>query len=86
MGMTGRKDGGSAVRRLFWDFYGARATGTADHFRVHLDDFINKMDLGGCETGTADYTGIHTAAWCDAPAEACDLLVTRLRPHRAEKL
>ena len=73
------------MRRLYWDFFGSRAAGTAEHFRIHLDGFIVDMDIVGCETGLCDYTTAHSAAWCDAPDAACDLLVTRLRPHRAEK-
>jgi hypothetical protein len=74
------------MRRLYWDFYGARATGTADHFRIHLNDFIAKLEFSDCETGLDIYTPAHSAAWCNAPETACDVLVTRLRPHRAERL
>ena len=73
------------MRRLYWDFFGTRASGTAAHFLVHLDGFIDEMKIEACKTGLSDYTPAHSAAWCDAPEEACELIVTRLRPHRAER-
>ena len=72
------------MRRLFWDYYGPRAGGTANHFRLHLDEFINDMKLTGCTSGVIEYSPTHAAAWCDAPEDACETLVSRLRPHRAD--
>ena len=71
------------MRRLFWDFTGGQAAGTAEHFKRHLDDFLVREAIEGCATGTEAYTPLHHAAWCDTPDAAFDVLVRALRPRRA---
>lgn len=71
------------MRRLYWDFNGGQAAGTAEHFRRHLDQFIEREGLDGCATGTEGYGPMHHAAWCDTPEAHCALLIARLRPRRA---
>lgn len=68
-----------------WDYFGPDAEGTARHFRVHLDDFIQRGGLSGCETGTESTGPGHHAAWCKAPDAAHDALL-RLRPRRVAPL
>lgn len=70
---------------LYWDFFGPDAEGTARHFRVHLDDFIARGALVGCETGIESAGPGHHAAWCKAPDAAREALM-RLRPRRAAPL
>ncbi len=72
------------MRRFYWDFYGGQAAGTAAHFRTHLDEFVASRDLGECPSGTEAYSPIHHAAWCRASDQASEVIVTHLRPHRAE--
>ena len=33
------------TRRYFWEFYGPRALGTAEHFLIHLGEFFAKNNL-----------------------------------------
>lgn len=66
----------------YWDYYGPDAEGTARHFRVHLDDYIARSALVGCETGTESAGAGHCAAWCRTPDAARDAIL-RLRPRRA---
>lgn len=70
------------MRRLYWDFSGGQAAGTAEHFRRHLDEFLAREALAGCATGTEGYTALHHAAWCDTPDDHYDLIVRSLRPRR----
>ena len=68
--------------KYFWDFFGPMGQGTAEHFHRHLDEFIAKMALEGCETGVDRYAETHSAAWCCAPESAAAVLKERLRPRR----
>lgn len=70
------------MRRLYWDFHGGQAPGTAEHFRRHLDEFLAREGIEGCSTGTEGYTALHHAAWCDTPADHAELIIARLRPRR----
>ena len=73
------------MRRFFWDFFGGQAAGTAAHFRAHLDEFVVNQDLDDCASGTEAYSRVHHATWCTAPDAASEVIVTHLRPHRADK-
>ena len=73
------------MRRFYWDFYGGQAAGTAAHFQAHFDEFVIARNLTGCASGTEAYSPIHHAAWCSASDEASEVIMTHLRPHRAER-
>jgi len=68
--------------RLYWDFRGGRAQGTAEHFKLHLDTFLESNAIGHEETGTEAYSAAHSAAFCDLGEEARAVVVESLRPHR----
>lgn len=70
------------MTRLYWDFRGGRAQGTAEHFVRHLEEFLTATDLTGCGVGVEAYSALHSAAYCDAPHEALSTIVERLRPRR----
>lgn len=68
---------------LYWDYFGPTAEGTAEHFRVHLDEFLLRERLDGCETGVELFTpGHHAAAWCRCPESLVETLGRALRPRR----
>jgi alpha-beta hydrolase superfamily lysophospholipase len=68
---------------LWWDYLGPTAEGTAAHFRAHLDEFLLREKLDGCETGVEVITpGHHAAAWCRCPAASLEILRRALRPRR----
>lgn len=71
------------MRRLFWDFTGPIAEGTAAHFKRHLDEFLEREAIEGCTTGLEGYGPMHHAAWCDTPSASEDVLIRTLRPRRA---
>ncbi len=72
--------------RLFWDFFGPTASKTAEHFRRHLEEFLLKNSVAGCETGTCSSGPGHEAAFCVAPLETSPGLERALRPRRSEPL
>lgn len=69
-------------KTFYWDFHGPRAEGTARHFRTHLDEFLARERIGGCETGVEGLAAGHWAAWCRAGQEACEPVSRALRPRR----
>ncbi len=71
------------MRRLFWDYFGPRAAGTAEHFHRHLDAFLAAEGLSGCQTGVEHLGPAHSAAFCDAPHAHCEAIAARLRPRRS---
>lgn len=68
--------------RLFWDFYGPAAAGTAAHHQRHLAEFLTAMDIDG-ETGVEWLAAQRVCAWCRVPAEHGRAVHERLRSHRA---
>jgi fermentation-respiration switch protein FrsA (DUF1100 family) len=72
-------------RTAYWDYFGPSAAGTAQHFRVHLDEFLAREGLSGCTTGVeVDPERRRAAAWCRTPADQLDALVRALKPRRVE--
>jgi hypothetical protein len=68
----------------YWDFFGPDAEQTAVHFRHHLDEFLTRESLLGCETGLMSKGSGHHAAWCRAPEPAGASIARTLRPRRRE--
>ncbi|MGC4088607.1 MAG: hypothetical protein QM756_12060 [Polyangiaceae bacterium] len=73
---------GPTLRTYLWDFFGARAEPTAVHFQKHLDEFLLRNALTGCETGVRSEQPGHFAAFCRAPLDQEETLVRALRPQR----
>lgn len=70
---------------LYWDFFGPPAEGTAAHFHRHLDEFLVREQLDGCETGVELLEPRrHAAAWCRCPEDLVPVLTRALRPRRVE--
>jgi pimeloyl-ACP methyl ester carboxylesterase len=70
---------------LHWDFFGPTAQGTAEHFHRHLDEFLLRERLEGCETGVRVVeAGRHAAVWCRCPRELVEPLRGALRPRRVD--
>ncbi|WP_373046717.1 hypothetical protein [Vulgatibacter sp.] len=67
----------------YWDFAGPNAEGTARHFRVHLDEFLAREGIEGCETGVESQGPGHAAAFCRGPASVREPIERALRPRRS---
>ena len=70
------------IKVFFWDFYGPNAKGTAEHFAHHVEEFLAREALVGCETGTISERANHHAAWCKTPPELESVIQSSLRPKR----
>jgi hypothetical protein len=76
---------GAPTRTAWWDFFGPAAAGTAEHFRVHLDQFLDRECVSGCTTGVEIHPEHrHAAAWCRTPIDRLDIIVRALKPRRIE--
>jgi uncharacterized protein len=74
--------GEGASVTFYWDFFGPNATGTATHFEKHLQEFLRKNAVAGCETGTESAGEGHVAAFCVTPPGAVEVVERALRPKR----
>jgi len=70
------------MKTWYWDFAGPTAEGTARHFVVHLDEFLAREGIAGCETGVESQGPGHAAAYCRGPDEHHDVILRALRPRR----
>lgn len=71
--------------KLIWDFRGPAAKGTAEHHRIHLDEFVAREALENRGSGVSENTDVWWSAWiCVAQP---DMLKVRdaLKPHRGVK-
>ena len=69
--------------KVIWDFYGPLAQRTAEHHRVHVDEFASREQLGNRLTGAEAFAEDHWITWL--VVEPADVAAVRaaLRPNRA---
>jgi len=72
-----------ATKTYYWDFFGPRALGMAEHFARHTAEFLDKNGVLGCSIDTLSETEGHHAARCVAPELAWSVIEGSLRPKRA---
>ena len=70
------------MKRFYWDFFGPRAEGTAQHFLVHLREFLAKNACPEMPTGLCSEGAGHQAVFCAPPAEFAAAIERSLRPRR----
>lgn len=70
--------------RLIWDFRGAGASQTAEHYCAHLKEFPHQA--GPVEIGSKMLSEIHSIAYMDIPETALATFRDSLKPHRGEYL
>jgi len=71
------------MKNYFWDFFGPRAEGTAQHFLVHLREFLRKSECPEMPTGVRSDGAGHQAVFCTPPAEFQAAIERSLRPRRS---
>lgn len=70
------------MKTYFWDFFGPRSEGTAQHFLVHLREFLKKNECPEMPTGLRSEGPGHQGVFC-SPPEAFQAVIERsLRPKR----
>lgn len=80
----GQRRGRGCMRTFYWDFFGPRAEGTAQHFVRHLEEFLAKHELEGCTVGTRSEQEGHMAALCQVTEALEAVLEKALRPNRRD--
>lgn len=73
------------VYRVYWDFYGPDALGTAAHFERHLRARLasGPADERALPTGVEELSALWSAAWCDAPLEVAQRIGKAMRAKRS---
>lgn len=71
------------MKSYFWDFFGPRAEGTAQHFLSHLREFLKKNDCPDMPTGLRSEGAGHQAVFCSPPLEFQAAIERSLRPRRS---
>jgi uncharacterized protein len=70
------------MKSFFWDFFGPRAEGTAQHFLTHLREFLKQNECPEMPTGLRSEGAGHQAVFCTPPAEFEVAIERSLRPRR----
>ncbi len=70
-------------RRYFWDFFGPQAPRTAEHFKRHLDQFLEQNACPG-ETSLESKGDGHCAVGCRVESAWFERVERSLRPKRHE--
>ena len=74
------------MKTFFWDFFGPRAEGTAQHFLLHLREFLKKNDCPEMPTGLRAEGPGHHAVFCAPPPDFQVAIERSLRPRRATEV
>lgn len=71
--------------KLIWDFRGPDALHTAEHHRIHLDEFVEIKKIPETQSGYERISEFYAIAFLTVNQE--DMLAVRdaLRPHRGEE-
>lgn len=71
--------------KLIWDFRGPDALHTAEHHRIHLDEFVEIEKIPETQSGYERLSEFYAIAFLTVNQE--DMLAVRdaLRPHRGEE-
>ena len=73
------------MKSYYWDFFGPRADGTAEHFLRHLREFLQKNACPEMPTGLKSEGAGHNAVFCSPPAELEATIERSLRPRRSSE-
>ena len=71
------------MKSYFWDFFGPRAPGTAQHFLQHLRQFLQQNQCPDMPTGLRSEGAGHQAVFCSPPVEFKAAIERSLRPRRS---
>jgi hypothetical protein len=72
----------TATRTYFWDFFGPRSAPTAQHFKRHLQGFLQQHGASDLELVELTLQPGHSAIGVATPAEHWELIEKALRPKR----
>ncbi len=70
--------------KLIWDFRGQDAKGTAEHHRIHLEEFAERENLSIKTTGVEEKSPVLWTAFLIVEEAEMPMVRDALRPHRGE--
>ncbi|SHJ32302.1 hypothetical protein SAMN04487911_11737 [Arenibacter nanhaiticus] len=70
--------------KLIWDFRGPSALKTAEHHRIHLEQYITAEKLALNITGFKDLSDMHSIAYLVVMESEMIAVRDALKPHRGE--
>jgi hypothetical protein len=73
-----------ARRTYFWDFFGPRAKPTAEHFKRHLQGFLDQHGVGELALVEVSLQATHHCIGVTTPEPHWPLIEKALRPKRFE--
>ena len=69
--------------KLIWDFNGLDSLKTAQHFNVHLDEFLEKEEILFHSTGLESISDYHNISYLVIDKQYIDKIKHALKPQRA---
>ena len=72
------------TKKLLWDFFGPHAARTAEHFSVHLRQFLTANGLPDVPVELESSGAGHQAVSCVPDSVTCPKLEAALRPNRVQ--
>ena len=72
--------------KLIWDFRGMYAKGTAEHHKIHLDEFGIREKLANFSVELGEITEMYWTATLIVEEKDSDKVQKALRPNRTENL
>ena len=70
------------MRTYHWDFISPRAEQIARHHATHIEEFLAREKLEGCEVGVTVTGPMRATAWCRVTDAAAEPVARALRPPR----
>lgn len=70
------------MKTFFWDFFGPRSQGTAEHFLIHLRQFLQQNQCPEMPTGLRSEGPGHQGVFCSPPEALEESIQLSLRPRR----
>ncbi len=67
---------------LLWDFFGPRALPTAEHFLVHLVEFLSKNKIAHTDAQVTQESALHFVTFCTLNSADAAKVAATLRPKR----
>lgn len=70
------------MTEFWWDFVGPRSEMIARHHAKHLEEFLDRERVVGCEAGVKIESPVRAAAYLKAPDAVAEQVQKALRPPR----
>jgi hypothetical protein len=72
--------------KLIWDFFGSHSKKTAEHYEIHLKEFLNSINYPLVDTGIENVSENHFTAYILVYEKDMIMFRDKLKPNRGEKI